>query len=77
MTTENFLVALRAFCRRRRFVPFLLELVTGEPILVRHPEAVSMRRDVVYFRETDGRVRLFDAASVCQLRDPPPATPST
>ena len=55
-------------CRRRRpFRPFTVELVTGERMTVRHPEALRLRKDLAAFVEPDGFRRYFDAASVCQV----------
>jgi hypothetical protein len=70
MTTANFERARRAFCRRVPFAPFLVELVSGFEFTVTHPEAISLRGDVLMFTDPSARHRLFDSNSVCQLYDP-------
>jgi hypothetical protein len=43
--------------------------MTGYELLVKHPEAVSYRGDVVVYTSPSGSQRLFDSGSVCQLMD--------
>ena len=43
MTDENLVRALYAFTRRRPFVPFLIQLMSGEMIRIAHPEAIRPR----------------------------------
>jgi hypothetical protein len=76
MNEDNLRIALRAFTRRRLFQPFLVELVTGDRVLVAHPEALTWRGTVLYFISPQDLNRLFDHTSVCQILDVPPATPS-
>ena len=76
MNEDNARLALQAFHRRRPFKPFLVELMTGDRVLVAHPEALSWRGTVLYFISPQDLVRLFDHASVCQVLDVPPASPS-
>jgi hypothetical protein len=64
--------ALLSFTRRRPFLPFEMELTSGDKFLVAHPEAVQMRGNLIYYIATTGRQRLFDSSSVCQLLDPRP-----
>lgn len=71
MTHVNFRAALRAFCRRKPFLPFWIELVTGARFLVAHPEAIAFRGELVTQVGTDGTNKLFDSQSVCQLFDEP------
>lgn len=73
MTAEAFAISLRAFCRRKRFHPFIIEFHTGERLTISHPEAIVIESgDVV--RTSRGRHhRLFDASSVNQLMDVPDA----
>ena len=72
MTPEGFDRALRSFARRSPFAPFWVEFVTGHQIHVVHPEAVHIRGNVVIHIATDGRQRLFDSTSVCQLLEEEP-----
>lgn len=67
MTPTGFKRALKIFVSRRPFRPFRIEFFTGEEIVIRHPEAVDIRRGFVAFIATDRHVRLFDSFSVCQL----------
>ena len=77
MTHDNFAWALRLFSRRRPFLPYVVELNTGFRLVVLHPEALMLRRELAVFVRRDYFTRLFDAASVTQLsdlpfEDPPP-----
>ena len=67
MTPELFERALRGFARRRPFRPFLIDFVSGDRLVVVHPEAVDRDGDLFLFRGPDRRYRVFVAASVCQL----------
>jgi len=74
MTRENCERALRSFCRRRPFLPFLVELLSGDRLPISHPEAISWRGELLYYVGPQDRHRLFDSDSVCQMLDiPPPA----
>ena len=67
MSPEGFRQALKSFARRRPFRPFRMEFVTGEEIVVRHPEAADIRGNVVVFIAPNRHLRFFDSFSVCQL----------
>jgi hypothetical protein len=69
MTAEAFLRALRAFNRRRPFLPYVVELVSGSIIDVSHPEALSIEYTVVVYTAPDGSKRLLDCSTVCQFYD--------
>ena len=69
MTETNFQNSLQAFVRRHPFKPFTIELVSGDRIIVEHPEALAMRGAVAVYINTDGRYSLFDANGVSQLTD--------
>ena len=73
MTVNGLDTSLRAFARRRPFKHFLLEFFSGDRIVVRHPEAVLIRPDVVVFTSPAGAYHLFESDSVCQLLDLPAA----
>lgn len=75
MTPDGFARALRAFARRRPFGTFVIEMVSGDQLEVRHPEAVHIRDNVVLFIDVDRQQRLFDSTSVCQLREATPTIP--
>ncbi len=72
MTFNNFVRILRAFCTRRPFSPFLVEMNSGTLLRVPHPEALILRGEVATFTAPDSTQRLFDCTSVCQLYDLPP-----
>ena len=76
MTRETCDRALRSFCRRRRFLPFLVELMSGDRLLVSHPEALGWRGDLLYYVSPQDKHRLFDSESVCQMLDVPPQAPA-
>ena len=71
MTTENFAWALRLFCQRRTFLPYVVELNTGFRLVIRHPEALVLRKEMAYYVRRDYHTRLFDASSVTQMSDLP------
>ena len=54
---------------RRPFQPYLIQFHSGDQVLVRHPEAVNFRGELVYHVSPSERYRLFDTTSVCQLLD--------
>ncbi len=71
MTTDNFVRALKPFVRRRPFRPFVIEFITGEQLLVTHPESVYMHGELFVHVNPKHRQRIFDSNSICQLLDPP------
>jgi hypothetical protein len=62
--------SLRALNSRTPFRPFLIEFISGDQVLVRHPEAVALEKNVLVFRDAQGRHQLFDATTVCRLIEP-------
>lgn len=72
MITANFERALRTFSLRHPFRPFVVELVTGERLQIANPDLIALFGDMIMFMGSQGRYRLFDASSVCQLLDPLP-----
>jgi hypothetical protein len=69
MTPRAFQRALVAFTRRKPFLPFQIELISGDQFLIAHPEALRIRGNLILHVVTTGRQRLFEPASVCQLLD--------
>ena len=67
MSPSGFRQALRSFSKRRPFRPFRVEFFTGEEILVRHPEAMDIRGNIVAFIAPNRHVRFFDSYSICQF----------
>jgi hypothetical protein len=77
MTRENFQNSLQAFARRRPFVPFVVELLSGEQFIVEHPEALAMRAGVAIYINTEGKYSLFDHSAVSRLMDIAESFPAT
>jgi hypothetical protein len=71
MTQDQFDAAQRGFCRRRPFLAFLIEFMSGNQVLVGHPEAVRFEGSVYALRCPDGSYVVFAAESVCRLLDVP------
>ena len=67
MTADALDRAFRIFIHQRPFRSFTLELLSGERLLVAHPEVVMRSRELFIFRGTSGDHRIFAAESVCQL----------
>jgi hypothetical protein len=76
MSHDNFFRCLEAFTQRRPFRPFVIQMNTGETLLVTHPEILLVADEVIVFVEAEAGRRLFDASSVCQFFEAPPATAS-
>ena len=72
MTAKEFQYTLRQFTKRQPFKPFLIELFSGNRVLVSHPEAVSTNASMVLFVSPEGRFRVFACSSVCQFLDQEP-----
>lgn len=77
MTFDNLMLGLNAFLRRRPFLPFVVQLFTGENILIAHPEAFRPHGRAFLYNGLNNRSRVFDAASVCQILDLPPEEESS
>jgi hypothetical protein len=73
MTKESFTRALRAFARRQPFRPFLVEFLTGERLLIKHPEELAPhpKRQLIVYRDKHYRYRLFESGAIVQLLDQP------
>ena len=75
MTPTAFRSALDRFAKRRPFQPLGIELITGQRLIVKHPEAVEFGSILAAFVSPTRHVRLFDSFSVCQLleieKEPP------
>jgi hypothetical protein len=70
MTAAQLDFALRAFCRRRPFRPFLIEFTSGDTMLVRHPEAVRQVEGEIFVERRPNRgFVLFTGDSVSRLLD--------
>jgi hypothetical protein len=75
MTADDLEMILRVASKRRPYRRFLIEFVSGDRILIAHPETMDRRGDLFIFRGPDNGSRIFSAESVCQVIDPPPAAP--
>ena len=71
MTADDLQRMFRALAKRRPFRPFLIELKSGDRILVSHPEAVNRYGELFIHRAPDHTQRVFTGSSVCQLVDLP------
>jgi len=69
MNPTQFDIALRAFCRRRPFIEFLLEFTSGSQVVIRHPEAIRRTGDLYMMRAPDGGSMVFAAKTVARLLD--------
>lgn len=67
MTAEHFQTTIRAFQRRTPFVPYVVELVSGERVRVDHPEALVIRGGVGVFVSAAGAPAIFDHEGVSQI----------
>ena len=78
MNEEIFEDALKAFRTRRPFQRYLIEFLSGDSLLIVHPEAIRQFRKkktdvmVCYYIGPDRTNRVFDASSVSQVLDVPP-----
>lgn len=63
--------APRAFRSRKPYQSFIIELVSGDRLLIRHPEAIAFSGDLLVYTapQYPPLYRLFTAESVCQLLD--------
>ena len=73
MTKDQFDAALRLYGKRRPFKPFLLEFMSGNQILIGHPEAIRNEGIIYTMRRPDGGPMVFAAESVARLFDVPTA----
>jgi len=69
MSKEQFDAAYRAFWRRRPFRAFCIEFLSGEQLLVGHPEALRKEANLYLMRCPDGGYVVFAAESVSRLLD--------
>jgi hypothetical protein len=69
MILDDFVAILGAFMRRRPFRPFAIEMMSGNQILILHPESISREGELFHFRSPDSHNHVFTAESVCQLFD--------
>jgi hypothetical protein len=67
MTSEHFQTTIRAFQNRKPFRPYLVELVSGDRVVVDHPEALVVRGGVGVFVSADGAPVIFDHEGVSQV----------
>ncbi|MFM9960289.1 MAG: hypothetical protein ACKV2Q_03590 [Planctomycetaceae bacterium] len=69
MKDDAFQKSLRAFVRRRPFKPFVVELVSGDRIVIQHPEALAMNGTAAFYLNPDSEYAFFDSSTVSQLAD--------
>lgn len=71
MTNDSFQAGLKAFFLRKPFQHFLIGLVSGDRLLVRHPEALTSAQATYHLVGPDRKNRIFDASVVAQILDLP------
>jgi hypothetical protein len=71
MNKRIFNTTLRAYQIRRPFKPFLVELVSGSVLEVRHPEGLVTQGGAAVYIEPDGDITIFDADGVTKFSDRP------
>ena len=69
MKDTPFQRSLRLFVKRQPFKPFVVELVSGDRIVIEHPEAVAMNGDAAFYLNPSGEYAFFDSSTVSQLTD--------
>ncbi len=67
MTSEHFQTTIRAFQHRTPFRPYIVELVSGDRIVLDHPEALVVRGGVGVFVSAAGAPSIFDHEGVSQV----------
>lgn len=72
MTIDLFEQFLKYFNSRSPFRSYLIELVSGDRLEVRHPEAIARRGDFCYLRSPTREQRIFEADAVVQIILPGP-----
>ncbi len=71
MNKRNFATVLRAYQIRQPFKPFLVELVSGTVLEIRHPEGLITQGSTAVYLDTNEGVTIFDAAGVARFADRP------
>jgi hypothetical protein len=71
MTKRIFETTLKAYQIRRPFKPFLVELVSGTTLEIRHPEGLITQRGAAVYVNGDGEITIFDAEGVARFADRP------
>lgn len=77
MTIDLFEQFLQYFNSRTPFRSFLIELVSGDRLEVRHPEVIARRGDFFYLRSPNREQRVFEADAVVQIILPGPTQQPT
>jgi hypothetical protein len=71
MTGDELNLALRAFTTRQPFRRFWIEFVTGDRLIVSHPDSIERHEGLFLHRDQYRMHRIFPPASVCQLIEMP------
>lgn len=74
MTDLELDAAVKIYARRRPFRSYLVEFVSGQEVLVDHPEGIALFHDLWPYRGPNLSQSLFPSSSVCRLLDYPPET---
>lgn len=77
MERDAFERSLRASVRRTPFPPFIIELVSGTPIRVDHPEALVSRASTASYFDKEGIPTLFCHDGVARMTGTVNVSPSS
>jgi len=69
MTPENFEKVLHGYLDRAPFRPFTIELLNGSRVEVNHPEALTLRKDLVVYKSSRGMYGVFECSAVARFLD--------
>ena len=70
MDLDTFAMVLRSLTRRRPFLPFFLELASGERLDVSHPEALIIQQGVIVFRSAQRDLSVLTPTAVVRFCQP-------
>lgn len=73
MTKRIFETTLKAYQIRKPFKPFVVELMSGSLLEVRHPEGLVSYAGAAVYIDRDGAITIFDVPGVTRFSDRPTA----
>jgi hypothetical protein len=74
MTATEFTDTVLSMLRRRPFIPFTVELVSGERYIVKRPDKAACDGGSAGFSDDDGEIYFFDYTDTKSLELTPPQT---
>ena len=69
MLAETFAKTIRAFAKREPFRPFVVELVSGNLVQVKHLEALVFGNKTAVYVDPEGDITIFDHQGVARITD--------